>query len=278
MPAYDAYVSFSIPQSVQDNIKNAGRNPADFQLSGQKLEAVKQALDEISQTPEGRELLRKAAENSPTGKLEIFSNDGPTSFLKRSIAIGDDQDFRYEGAETGKLHVMSIQHSLVHELQHAALDHSQKRGDEDPKTNISPSKEHEAIHATNEYMRKYYGEPTRSETLDAGEFIPSTRWYINPNFKAEPTPETPENYQRQIAKLKPEELKNAGPELASLYEFRNDPKRFMEQYRELEAQGSIEFAQADLKDIQSRQPTLQPVEPDLEIGYAPTQTVQFKPG
>lgn len=171
---YKNYVSFDLsPQA-----KAAGEDIAKVGLKSGDRQKMEQALREIGSTPEGQALLKQAASYSPNGKIHITSNPGSfTAAYPGELLLGTrDANARYHSPETGKLHNLSMQHVLVHELQHMALG---QKAD-----GMSLSKEADAINATNIYMKKYYNEPYRNPDSRTGSATGGTPgWDIDRNFR-----------------------------------------------------------------------------------------------
>ncbi|MBK8208685.1 MAG: hypothetical protein IPK78_00755 [Rhodospirillales bacterium] len=240
MTDYRQYVSFDLPQWAIE----AGVNPEQTALSEENRRVVEKAFEEIASTPEGEQLLREAASRYPDGKIHVAQNTGGWTLQIHPgmIALGtEDSRLQYSSPETGQNHDLTIQNLVVHELYHIVNHHEERRGDEN-KNGISLIEEAEAVRATNAYMKKYYDEPFRDEDTTKGSLSGSFGWDWNRNFQPQghacANPE-PESLRQQIAGLTADEVEKLGPEIQSLYEFRNNQARFNTQLAELKAHGSI---------------------------------------
>lgn len=178
MADYRDYVSFDPPEWAVDRAEAQGANGDDIKLSGEDLNNMKSALEEIASTPEGAALLERVAAKSEDGTINIMVNPGGQSIAlsPNNFALGtEDSNGRYYSSETGEYHDITLQRLIVHELQH--LDHGH--------THLSPENEAEAIRTTNDYMAKYYGEPARDEDSFKGDFNGTPDWDVNQNFSSD---------------------------------------------------------------------------------------------
>lgn len=195
MANYSDYVSFGVPHDIPDVVRNGSENAVDYVMTQDTVNRVHQALTEIASTPEGLAALRAAAANTASGKIHIVESRDEVSqdYVRtgvyggnRGIIVISDSDDRakYRDYEQGGCHNLSIQRMLYHELQHVG-DPSlgRLRGDEND-IGISPSKESDAITATNDFMSKYYGEAPRGGHTACSGFLSrgSSGWDLNRNF------------------------------------------------------------------------------------------------
>jgi hypothetical protein len=199
-------VSFIPPH---DMAMPEGVKPSDLELSAGTKAKVSKALDEIYATPEGRALIDDIAHNSPNGSIEIWGYDDPSlgsharaldkqhgeardQYNGRVFIGGRENRLQYPEMGSGQngdpaFHDFSVQRLVMHELQHLNPNHkhTRTRGDERPdQFNTSPSKEAEAISATNAFMDKYYGEPARDpHQYDVVSTAGSPGLDVNPNYR-----------------------------------------------------------------------------------------------
>lgn len=182
------YVSFEPSKKVVDSIVQEGRDPSVALLPPYDQRQFERALDELWQTPEGREKIIGAANSFPDKVIHI-SNNGPNG---DSLALGDgtiavggrDAGFMYKNIH-GDYKQVSIQHFLYHELVHLQPNQAGARGDEVDGGQVSISKEKEAIAATNIFMKKYYNEIPRVVDPHAGRYEYANLRRFDTGFKAE---------------------------------------------------------------------------------------------
>ena len=208
-----------------------GVKPSDLELSAGTKAKVSQALDEIYATPEGKALIDDIAHNSPNGTIDIWGYDDPNlgshalvldkqhgetrdRFNGRVFIGGRENRLQYPEMGSGQngdpaFHDFSVQRLVMHELQHLNPNHkhSRRRGDERPdQFNTSPSKEAEAISATNAFMEKYYGEPARDpHQYDVVSNDGSPGLDVNPNYRGPaPAPYVADGRSVQIGQWRAE--------------------------------------------------------------------------
>ena len=250
------YVSFDVPQHVVDRIAPLNFSKEDVQLSPEKQALVEKVLDELSQTPEGRELIRNAAAGSPDGQLYIFDNLdghsaalGPKSFFRaNAFGIGDaDSGFQYMGKD-GNLHDITLQRLIVHELHH--FSEGQKAGN-----TIDFEKESDAIHKTNLFMQKYYGSVPRDEDSSLGRFGNPKPWDLETQFKIpsnKPPTLGPKDALDRIETIPAYEIEGLSIETQSLWEVRANPEAFVKQYTTLVHEEGIAQVSQDIAAIDFR--------------------------
>lgn len=179
------YIDLNPSRELSQDLQNSGRDPNLARLLPEDRAKVEKSLDEISSTPEGQELIKRAHQNAttrPGEKLQIIRNaDGPSVAMKGTspgfslIALGDsERDIQWYSPETKKYHDFTTQHLLVHELNHMAHNHP---------PGIHYNSEKEAVEETNKYMKKYYNEPNRHEDATIIRRGGSPDFDIDPNFK-----------------------------------------------------------------------------------------------
>lgn len=262
MGDYRQYVDFEVPELMASVTRNMKGNPDDLIIRGPDRIKLELALQEIASTPEGEKLLREAM-GPEHKKIPILKNEGGLTMAVpagRSIFLGtEDSDLRYRNPETGEMRDVSVQHVLVHELKHITLRHTTKTGDEN-KYGFSPGKETEAVAATNPYMEKYYGEPHRDKDTSTGDFGGTEHWDYDVTRLA-----------RALNAMTPEQVAKAGPEVQSLHEFRNDPKRLVQQFETMANDGSLEHGKEELLKIIKDAPP-EPIAPKPQITTVPNPT------
>ena len=244
MEGYEQYVSFK----SNNDIRALGRE-SDIEitrLNAAERSIVERALSEIASTPEGKALIERAAAKSEDGKISIVATkDGPTqSVYPNDMIIGrEDSGFNYYSPRTGQFHNASIQQVLVHELHHMSMGH---RG-------ASHQDEADVIRMSNQFMRKYYGEPERDEKVLRYNTDGSEGWDYNPNFDSKG--HSPESVRADLLDMNEDEIAGASPETQSLYEFRNNRELFEEQYNQLKETGGADYVDFDVNaHIQAKSP------------------------
>lgn len=156
---YRQYVSFDKPD-VSPNVSAA--------LPPQFIQVVEYALNQFSQTPEGRALIQEAASHSPDGKIHFgqWPYNTATAMMDSpdyAIMFGPDLSrLQYYSPESGQYEDFSLQRTMYHELIHFARHGDEVRGDRSNQQDL----EAEAVEETNKFMSKYYGEPVRGDYGD----------------------------------------------------------------------------------------------------------------
>lgn len=228
---------------------------------GPDAEAIRKSLDEMAQTPEGRETIEKAAANvrTATGLSEAkvrfmpIDSGSTVSYHNGIIEVSpDDSICRYKGKD-GQFHDLSMQQMVFHEMTHIA--HPRILSEAEPPT----------IEATNAYMKKYYGEPERDPeahgNMDASKIdIEGTEgWDWNPNF--DPSGNIREvkplavyegsglSVIEQFRSIDKEASAQLSPEMQSLWVNRENPDRFEEQLRTILRETDKDTLQLGLKDF-----------------------------
>ena len=261
MEGYEQYVSFSRNADTRALARQDGFKIA--RLNGEERSNVERALSEIAATPEGKALLERAAAKSSDGKINIVAaKDGPSmSGDPNDIIIGrEDSGFNYYSPRTGQFHNASIQQLLVHELHHISMGH---RG-------ASLADEGDVIRMSNQFMRKYYGEPERDEKVLRYNTQGSKGWDVNPNFN--PDGFSPESVRSDLLDMSENEIAGASPETQSLYEFRNSRELFEEQYSQLKETGGADYVDFDINaHIQAKSPEGMPAIDDKPSPLPPAR-------
>lgn len=280
MEDFRNYVSFEVPEYLTQRIRDAGDNPALLEVSPHERARLEKALEEIASTPEGLALLKQVAERDPHGKINIMTGGAAglrsSSVLPNDIIIGDmDSRMRYADLDTGKTyHDISVQRLLIHELYHHAHDHKEK----------SLENEEEAINSTNDYMLKYYNEPRRALDHDKVDYKGTEGWDFNENFNPNPdalervfefgpaSEPNPERLRGFLANLPAEKTEHLSPETQSLYELRENPALFAQQFREIEGYGGIVHIADDMPVL--RQAAATPAAPPASLQAPASSTSQ----
>lgn len=242
MDGYREHFSFSGNADTRALAKSL--NFKTTSLNAEERANVERALGEIACTPEGAFLIERAAARSKDGKINIVATpDGDTlSGRPNDIVIGrKDSGLSYQSPRTGQFHDASLQRMLVHELHHMSMGHQ----------NASLTDEADVIRMTNQFMRKYYGEPERNESVLRFNTGGSPGWDVNPNFDSKGF--SPESVRTDLLDMSAEEIANASPETQSLYEFRNSRELFEEQYNQLKESVGADYVDFDINaHIQSK--------------------------
>ncbi len=174
MGHYTDYISFLVSDEAFESPARMG----DLHLPDDVELAFRSALEEIYATPEGAKLIKGAALQANNGKVHILHSaeefvgselaDTTAAFMadtygEAHIVIGSDvlgveyltnnQDQQY--------YPVSLQRLIVHELAHIKLGHASQRNDELSEEEQTEVFEQEVRLLTNEFMGKYYNEPSR---------------------------------------------------------------------------------------------------------------------
>lgn len=235
MGDYRQYVDFEVPPRVVMAMRGMTPpgDPDDAVLKGADRIKMEMALAEIAATPEGEKLLRDAAAKSPEGRVHILANGegGFTKAFTSTILLGSgDGAFRYKEAGSETRHDDFLQNMIVHELTHIGRSHAEQVRPDEDSDGVSLSEEAEAVREANAYIGKYYGAKPRDEnTKQIVDMGGTKEWDYNTARLAE-----------SLKKMTPEQVKAAGPEVQSLHEFRNDPRRLAQQVNEMANDGSLE--------------------------------------
>jgi hypothetical protein len=249
MDDYKQYVSFEVPQHVAAAMRGLTPpgNPDDMILKGPDRIKMELALQEIASTPEGEKILRDAAAKGPEGKVHVLSNDGGYTHAYSSAIVlfgTDDGGFQYKVAGSDTRHDDFVQNVTIHELTHIRLEHGKRISGDEDNDGHSLSEEAEAVREANEYIAKYYDAPPRDENTAQIVTIGGTpQWDYNVTRLA-----------RALDTMTPEQVKAASPEVQSLHEFRNDPKRLQAQFVELEESGGLARGKDELLKVISDAP------------------------
>lgn len=177
------YISFDLPPEI-DVSKMSAEEVDQVLITGGQQASLMKAVRDIYSTPEGKDVIEKAAESSLDGKIHMINNPGGLTLalgggvVSNTIIWGDrDADVQYLSPENGNYYDITIQRALFHELYHLGNGHSMN------KDAFNFKQEEEAIVATNNFMRKYYGEPDRTTDYSQGRTGGTPGWDINENFK-----------------------------------------------------------------------------------------------
>ncbi len=262
---YKDYVTFGLPPDALEKAKQQGIDVSPLELDAETRAKMEKTFEELSQTPEGRQLIMDAAKQSPSDTISIVRNAGPngtsgetgTRVDKGLIYIGDnDNTFRYYSDKTGQYHDMSIQNLMVHELNHIAY---YINPDDESQENFEAN-ESDAIRRTNEYMAKYYGEPPRSEDPNKGDkFGGSNGWDVNEGFNPSgyDTKVEPEKLRKALLETDQEQVAMMSPEIQSLHAYKDHENLFKEQFAQLESSGGMEYVAQDIQDFGLGAPKIQ---------------------
>ncbi len=247
MADYRDYVSFDPPSHVVENV--GAEAAAQFRVTGRDREIMERALAEIASTPEGLDLLKKAASRGPDGKVNIMFDPGGYSvaYAPNDFAIGtQDRSYQYYSTETRQYHNLSVQHLLVHELNHLALGHQE----------FKPENESQAVRETNKFMKKYYGEPNRDEDTTTGrmtggtpELDLDTRFRrFSDDVRAD---YMPQQLMQNLSSIPDGKALHLSPELQSLHALKDHPQMFSQQVALLDHNGGLSAVMRDSESVAS---------------------------
>jgi hypothetical protein len=199
---WENYVEFQYTPDVGYYSKAEGEaDPELVQRNAELKQKVEQTLNELSQTPEGRELLKEAAKNSPDGKVKIVlidyhpDNMGPQirgTYPNSVLLYSGEHKGRYLDVH-GQYQDAYIQRGLTHELFHLSLKHGEK-AEAAGSLWLSEDLEQEAVRKTNQIMNKYYNETDRGSYYEKDK-NGTKNLDVNPNFNPDGyAPERPQRY------------------------------------------------------------------------------------
>lgn len=270
---------FSAQELMKINREARGIRP----LSDDLKSSVESVLEELSLTPEGQSLIRQAAANSDDGVVRISeATQGYTEAKELSSGVAKGElPFVLIGADYntaqylsgGEWLDLSLQDAIIHELGHISHDHHAVNSTDikdyervegvEGNQKYSANNEHTAISISNDIMQKYYAMPPRN----ADDYTRGTRDWgatstnaldVNQNFNPDGYDDwiiNSESANEYIKGLPEQGVDNSGPELQSLYEVRNHPEMFKEQFTQLRDMGALPALSRDVKLIETSQAT-----------------------
>lgn len=194
MADFRDYVSFEVPEKIKSHGLDQGDTKI-IPLKGEHLSLIENALEEISNKPEGLEILKNVAAEFPEGKIPFLDHDGGRTLVAfvsedvnnemSAILIGTkDSNARYYSPQTQEFHDISIQRAIFHELKHFELGHIESYHD-GITADMKVAHEVEAVKATNDFMGKYYDEPLRSEDLFIAKYDGTEEWDFSTKVQTE---------------------------------------------------------------------------------------------
>lgn len=263
---YDKYVSFDPTegQVALAQLKFEAAGGKDFTVTAENIklpqsyeDVTRRAFEELSQTPEGQQIIMEAASKSPDGKINLAASplmEQWTALSSGDLSVGALTDrTKYAGNGGYTFTNASVQRVVFHELTHIARGYDG-----------SDEGEAKAITETNAYMSKYYNETPRVDNVDAVRYDGTPRLDFNRDFR-------PEGYDNRssleltrdtLASLPSGALEGASPELQSLHETSGSLEVFTEQYSALEESGQLRSVTNELEQAaaENTQPNMETAE------------------
>lgn len=183
-------VNLQLPDHIERAVHIGGADSSSARLTQSERAIIEKAMDELWATQEGRENIINAASTSTSGKVSFMRGDPDQTSIAIRLASGEslivvggaDARSGYLTNDGSSVRV-SMQHLIFHELRHLNADQVAQREDT-ASDGTSPSKEREAIIATNNFMGKYYNDPPRLISGNSIVQIPETNStsFLSTNF------------------------------------------------------------------------------------------------